>query len=176
VRFELGVDVAALEARDGYVSDISRALRYRPELFGTPSLFAALVATEPHRNGCGRHSSVPYSEHGLTREQAIAHEGRSFELGYADDYRGGVDEGWQNVEHGILDTPGALEPAVRRAIFAGQDPPELAPLLDKVRRHAYRITDDDVAGLEPDVVIEAALAAALGEALRDRQRALAALG
>jgi hypothetical protein len=30
------VDVATLEARDGYVSDISRALRYRPELFGEP--------------------------------------------------------------------------------------------------------------------------------------------
>jgi hypothetical protein len=86
-----------------------------------------------------------------------------------------VDEGWQSVEHAILETQGALDPAVRRAIFAGDDPPELAPLLDKVRRHAYRITDGDVAGLDADVVIEAALAAALGEALRDRQRALAAL-
>jgi hypothetical protein len=36
VRFALPVDVAALEARDGYVSDISHALRYRPELFGEP--------------------------------------------------------------------------------------------------------------------------------------------
>jgi hypothetical protein len=36
VRFDLPVEVAALEARDGYVSDISRALRYRPELFGEP--------------------------------------------------------------------------------------------------------------------------------------------
>jgi hypothetical protein len=36
MRWQLPVDVAALEARDGYVSDISRALRYRPELFGEP--------------------------------------------------------------------------------------------------------------------------------------------
>jgi hypothetical protein len=36
MRWDLGVQVAALEARDGYVSDISRALRYRPELFGEP--------------------------------------------------------------------------------------------------------------------------------------------
>ena len=36
MRFDLPVEVAALEARDGYVSDLSRALRYRPELFGTP--------------------------------------------------------------------------------------------------------------------------------------------
>jgi hypothetical protein len=34
MRWDLPVEVAALEARDGYVSDISRALRYRPELFG----------------------------------------------------------------------------------------------------------------------------------------------
>jgi hypothetical protein len=36
MRWDLPVQVAALEARDGYVSDISRALRYRPELFGEP--------------------------------------------------------------------------------------------------------------------------------------------
>ena len=119
--------------------------------------------------------AVPHSAMGLSRGQAIAHEGRFFELGHADDYGAGVDVGWQNVEHGILETPGALDPAVRRAIFAGDDPPGLAPLLDKVRRHAYRITDADVEGLDPDVVIEAALAAALGEALRDRRRALEAL-
>jgi hypothetical protein len=28
--------IAKLQARDGYVSDISLALRYRPELFGKP--------------------------------------------------------------------------------------------------------------------------------------------
>ena len=28
--------IAELQARDGYVSDISLALRYRPELFGKP--------------------------------------------------------------------------------------------------------------------------------------------
>jgi hypothetical protein len=42
VRLELTHDAAAaaqiqeLEARDGYVSDISLALRYRPDLFGKP--------------------------------------------------------------------------------------------------------------------------------------------
>lgn len=77
---------------------------------------------------------------------------------------------------GVLETPGALEPSERRAIFAGDDPPELAPLLAKVRRHAYRIRDSDVEGLDCDVVVEAALAAALGEALRDRDRAVEAIG
>ena len=33
---ETSAQIAALEARDGYVSDISRALRYRPQLFGRP--------------------------------------------------------------------------------------------------------------------------------------------
>ena len=33
---EMAAAVEALRARDGYVSDISLALRYRPELFGTP--------------------------------------------------------------------------------------------------------------------------------------------
>jgi hypothetical protein len=33
---ESAQQIRELEARDGYVSDISRALRYRPELFGRP--------------------------------------------------------------------------------------------------------------------------------------------
>ena len=36
MRFDLQVQVDHLLERDGYVSDISRALRYRPELFGEP--------------------------------------------------------------------------------------------------------------------------------------------
>jgi hypothetical protein len=75
----------------------------------------------------------------------------------------------------MLGGDGALSPAQRCAIFAGDDPPELAPLLDKVRLHAYRIVDADVAGLDTDVVVEAALAAALGVALAERRRALEAL-
>ena len=33
---EAHAQIAALEERDGYVSDISRALRYRGDLFGRP--------------------------------------------------------------------------------------------------------------------------------------------
>ena len=33
---EMAARIAELEDRDGYVSDISRALRFRPELFGEP--------------------------------------------------------------------------------------------------------------------------------------------
>jgi hypothetical protein len=87
-----------------------------------------------------------------------------------------VDGRWQPLAAAILDTPGALSPAVRAAIFGGDDPPELAPLLDKVRRHAYKVVDADVAGLDVDTVVEATLAAALGEALADRRRAFEAIG
>jgi hypothetical protein len=86
-----------------------------------------------------------------------------------------ADAGWDRVADAILRTPGALSTDLRLAIFRGDDPPELAALLRKVRKHAYRIVDADVAGLEADLVIEAALAAALGEALTDRQRALEAI-
>ncbi len=33
---EMTARIAELQERDGYVSDISRALRFRPELFGEP--------------------------------------------------------------------------------------------------------------------------------------------
>jgi hypothetical protein len=86
-----------------------------------------------------------------------------------------VDSAWQRVAEAILGTPGALTPAARARICVGDDPAELAPLLDKVRRHAYRIGDGDVAGLGVDTVVEAALAAALGEALNDRRHAFEAI-
>ncbi len=76
----------------------------------------------------------------------------------------------------ILTTPGALSEDFRRKIVQGDDPAELAALLDKVRRHAYRIVDGDVAGLEADVVLEAVLAAALAEGDKRRRAALEAIG
>jgi hypothetical protein len=33
---EMAARIAELQERDGYVSDISRALRFRPEFFGEP--------------------------------------------------------------------------------------------------------------------------------------------
>lgn len=83
---------------------------------------------------------------------------------------------WDSVSAAILESPGVLPPYERRAIFRGEDPPELLTLLEKVRTRAYAIVDADVEGMDVDAVIEATLAAALGEALRDRARALEAIG
>jgi len=82
---------------------------------------------------------------------------------------------WAAVETAVLREPGSLVVATREAIARGDDPEELASLLDKVRRHAYRIVDRDVAGLGDDVVLEAVLAAALGAVDERRRAALAAL-
>jgi hypothetical protein len=82
---------------------------------------------------------------------------------------------WDSVTAAILESPGVLPSYQRRAIFRGEDPPELIALLEKVRTRAYTIVDADVEGMDVDAVIEATLAAALGEALRDRERALEAI-
>jgi hypothetical protein len=81
-----------------------------------------------------------------------------------------VDEHWSRVSAAILASP------LARAAHDGNEPAELAPLVDKVRRHAYKIVDADVKGLDPDIVVEAALGAALAEALAERARALEAIG
>ena len=83
---------------------------------------------------------------------------------------------WERVAEAIVTTPGALTAEARRAIVQGDDPAELAALLDKVRRHAYRIVDGDLAALETDVVFEAVLAAALAEGDERRRAALEAIG
>jgi len=84
-------------------------------------------------------------------------------------------DAWKRVEEAILETPGALPAYVRRGIARGDDPPELAPLLAKVRARAYAIVDLDVEGLSADVVLESALAAALAEADTRRRAALEAI-
>ncbi len=59
-------------------------------------------------------------------------------------------------------------------------PADLRPYVDKVARHAYRVTDTDIialrrAGHSEDAVFEITIAAALGAALGRLERGLAAL-
>jgi hypothetical protein len=69
----------------------------------------------------------------------------------------------QGVLEGAAETPAAL----RVAAAANTGLPEaLQPLVEKIHRHAYRVTDDDVAELQAthsdDVLFEIVVSAALG--------------
>jgi hypothetical protein len=80
----------------------------------------------------------------------------------------------------ILEGDGKASPSERRAAFnnSGLAGP-LDALADKVARHAYRVTDEDinaarVSGVSEDQVFEIVLCAAIGQATRQYEAALAA--
>jgi hypothetical protein len=77
----------------------------------------------------------------------------------------------------VLEGPGESEATVRKAAADGSGVPgDLQPLVDKIHRHAYRVTDDDVARLRErygdDRMFEIVVSAALGAS---RRRLLAGL-
>jgi hypothetical protein len=81
----------------------------------------------------------------------------------------------------ILEGAGKAAPSERRAAFNNSGLPEpQAALADKVARNAYAITDGDIAaaresGLSEDQVFEIVVCAAIGQATRQYDGALAAL-
>lgn len=102
----------------------------------------------------------------------------------------------RGLEESILTAPGETDPALRRAIEArsaelggrseppgtasGEIPEALRGYVDKVARHAYKVTDRDVealkaAGYSEDAIFEITLSAALGAGLSRLERGLAAL-
>jgi alkylhydroperoxidase/carboxymuconolactone decarboxylase family protein YurZ len=68
----------------------------------------------------------------------------------------------------LLHGPGATPAELRQAIAAGQAPADLAPLIEKIRAHAYRVTDGDVDTLRnrytEDQLFEIIVSAAFGAA------------
>jgi hypothetical protein len=80
-----------------------------------------------------------------------------------------------------LDGPGRASSEQRRAAFANDGVADGArALIDKIARNAYKVTDEDVAaakaaGLSEDELFELAVCAALGQATRQLEAALAAL-
>ena len=81
----------------------------------------------------------------------------------------------------ILKGEGEAPHAQRRAAFdnAGLAEP-VRTLIEKVAQHAYKVTDDDIAaakssGLTEDQIFEIVICAAIGQATRQHDRALAAL-
>jgi signal transduction histidine kinase len=81
----------------------------------------------------------------------------------------------------ILEGDGRASHAQRRAALdnAGLAEP-LRTLIDKVAKHAYKVTDEDIAaarasGLSEDQIFEIVVCAAVGQAARQYETALAAL-
>ncbi len=77
----------------------------------------------------------------------------------------------------MLQGTGDTDPAIRRAAAEGKGvPAELQALVDKIHRHAYKVTDEDFARLraeyEDDQLFEVVVSAALGAS---RNRLLAGL-
>jgi alkylhydroperoxidase family enzyme len=84
------------------------------------------------------------------------------------------------VLRSVLDGPGATEPSLRHAAADARElPAELQDLVDKIHRHAYRVTDEDVARLRgkysDDQLFEVVVSAALGASERRLVAGLAAL-
>ena len=87
------------------------------------------------------------------------------------------DEKLRKLEARLLDGPGATAPEMRRAVADGDpiDDPLVDGYLEKIRRHAYRITEADIdemtaAGWDEDRIFELSICAAFGAA-RLRRRA-----
>jgi alkylhydroperoxidase family enzyme len=81
----------------------------------------------------------------------------------------------------ILEGDGRASQAQRRAAFnnAGLAEP-LSALIQKVAKHAYRVTDDDIAaarasGVSEDQIFELVVCAAIGQATRQYDAAIGAL-
>jgi len=81
----------------------------------------------------------------------------------------------------ILEGVGNASPSERRSAFNNSDLAEpVGTLVDKTARHAYKVTDEDVAaakksGLSEDQIFEIVVCAAIGQATRQYDTALAAL-
>jgi hypothetical protein len=81
----------------------------------------------------------------------------------------------------VLEGSGEASPTERRSAFdnSGLGEP-MRTLVDKVARHAYTVTDEDFAaaratGLSEDQIYEVVVCAAIGQASRQYDSALAAL-
>ena len=82
----------------------------------------------------------------------------------------------------VLHGAGKAKGDARRAAFDNKAVPEGArALVDKIAKNAWKVTDEDVAaakqaGLSDDEIFELAVSASLGQATRQLDAALAALG
>jgi len=93
----------------------------------------------------------------------------------------GMRTAHQALVTGVLEGGGKASRAERRAAFNNETLTEpLHGLISKVAKHPTRITDEDIAavktsGLNEDQIFELVVCAAVGQATRQYQNALAAL-
>ena len=98
-------------------------------------------------------------------------------------YRTRYDELVAHTTHAVLESRGVTEPKLRWAVAhdrIADIPAALASYVEKVRHHAYKVTDADVealkrAGYSEDAIFEVTVAAALGAALTRLERGMIAL-
>jgi alkylhydroperoxidase family enzyme len=99
----------------------------------------------------------------------------------------------QRLNQAILYGHGVTQPALRQAVESGaatlggrsskqgsEAPAALTQYIEKVARHAYKVTDADIealqqAGYSEDAIFEITVSAALGAAMGRLERGLAAL-
>lgn|SRR5690242_11100676 len=92
-----------------------------------------------------------------------------------------IEQARQALLKRILEGPGQASVSERHAAFDNGDLARpLDVLIDKVAKHAYRVTDEDInvakrAGLSEDKIFEILVCAAVGQASRQHDAALAAL-
>jgi hypothetical protein len=77
----------------------------------------------------------------------------------------------------VLDGPGTTDPSLRYAAAEGVGmPDDLKTLVEKIHRHAYKVTDEEIAALQAkysdDQLFEIVVSAAVGAS---RQRLMAGL-
>jgi len=91
----------------------------------------------------------------------------------------GLDELKEATAAAVLRGPGTTAPELREALARGEPPEPLRTLVEKIRRHAYKVIDEDFAALRShyteDQLFEIVVATVFGAAevrLRAGLRAL----
>ena len=91
------------------------------------------------------------------------------------------DKGLHALHQRTTQGKGVLSAEERSAIAAGADVPDaLQTYIEKIQKHAYKVVDEDVAGVKAagyseDAIFEATICAAVGAGMNRWQAALAAL-
>src|SRR5262245_49328092 len=86
------------------------------------------------------------------------------------------------LRRAVLESDGTTSRELRQQAATGRElPADLAPVIDKVRKNAYKVTDEEIAALRQagrsdDEIFELTCAAAVGVSLDRCRRAMAACG